>query len=53
MDENEYHLPILAQVLGPEHPDTLMILNNLALLYRAQGRYEEAEMLRQKYRKQQ
>jgi hypothetical protein len=32
-------------VLGPRHPDTLISLNNLALLYRAQGRYSEAEPL--------
>ena len=26
------------RVLGPEHPDTLLSVNNLAELYRAQGR---------------
>jgi Tetratricopeptide repeat len=31
--------------LGPEHPYTAQILNNLAELYRDQGRYEEAERL--------
>jgi tetratricopeptide (TPR) repeat protein len=28
---------------GPDHPDTAMSLNNLAELYRSQGRYDEAE----------
>jgi hypothetical protein len=31
--------------LGSEHPDTLMTLSKLAELYRAQGRYGEAEPL--------
>jgi tetratricopeptide (TPR) repeat protein len=36
----------LAQItLGKEHPNTLMTVNNLALLYQAQGRYDEAEAL--------
>ncbi|KAI4599602.1 hypothetical protein KJ359_001699 [Pestalotiopsis sp. 9143b] len=30
-------------VLGPEHPDTLASMNNLALVLRSQGKYEEAE----------
>ena len=30
---------------GKEHPDTLVSMNNLALLYRSQGRYGEAEPL--------
>ena len=33
------------RVLGPEHPDTLISVNNLADLYKAQGRYGEAEPL--------
>ena len=33
------------RVLGPEHPDTLATVNNLASLYRSQGRYGEAEPL--------
>ncbi|VFM95090.1 MAG: Tetratricopeptide repeat-containing protein [Candidatus Kentron sp. G] len=33
--------------LGPEHPDTLTSLNNLAMLYESQGRYGEAEPLLQ------
>jgi eukaryotic-like serine/threonine-protein kinase len=33
------------RVLGPEHPDTLISMNNLALLYREQGRYGQAEPL--------
>ena len=36
------------QVLGPEHPDTLPSVNNLAVLYQAQGRYGEAEPLYQR-----
>ncbi|VFN05884.1 MAG: Tetratricopeptide repeat-containing protein [Candidatus Kentron sp. G] len=33
------------RVLGAEHPQTLTNINNLALLYQAQGRYGEAELL--------
>src|SRR3984957_5138930 len=33
------------RVLGEEHPDTLMSMNNLALTYRNQGRWKEAEVL--------
>ncbi|MCI0410825.1 MAG: CHAT domain-containing protein, partial [Acidobacteria bacterium] len=36
------------QHLGPEHPDTLGSLNDLAMLYGSQDRYEEAEPLLQK-----
>ena len=32
-------------MLGKEHPDTLISVNNLAVLYQAQGRYGEAEPL--------
>ena len=31
------------QVLGPDHPDVATNLNNLASLYRGQGKYAEAE----------
>jgi tetratricopeptide (TPR) repeat protein len=31
--------------LGPEHPLTASSLSNLALLYKAQGKYEQAEPL--------
>jgi tetratricopeptide (TPR) repeat protein len=41
-------LTITEQVLGPDHPDTATSLNNLALLYEAQGRYGEAEPLYQR-----
>ncbi len=34
-----------AEGLGPEHPDVAQSLNNLAALYRAQGKYAEAEPL--------
>src|SRR5262245_11043664 len=33
------------KALGPEHPDVGTSLNNLATLYRAQGRLDEAEPL--------
>ncbi|KAJ5532069.1 P-loop containing nucleoside triphosphate hydrolase protein [Penicillium frequentans] len=33
------------QVLGPEHPDTLMSMSNLAHTYQYQGRWKEAEEL--------
>ncbi len=38
-------LAIYKQQLGPEHPFTATSLNNLAGLYRAQGKYEQAEPL--------
>jgi tetratricopeptide (TPR) repeat protein/nucleoside phosphorylase len=41
-------LEIREQRLGAIHPDTAESLNNLALLYRAQGRYSEAEPLYQR-----
>jgi len=31
--------------LGDTHPDTITSMNNLAMLYDAQGRYREAELL--------
>jgi tetratricopeptide (TPR) repeat protein len=34
--------------LGPDHPDTAQSLNNLAALYRAQGKYVQAEPLYQR-----
>ena len=36
---------ILEQALGKDHPDVAASLNNLAELYRAQGRYADAEPL--------
>ncbi|TVQ15794.1 MAG: tetratricopeptide repeat protein, partial [Leptolyngbya sp. DLM2.Bin27] len=35
------------QLLGEAHPDVASSLNNLALLYKSQGRYSEAEPLLQ------
>ena len=35
------------RVLGPEHPDTLSTVNNLATLYTDQGKYELAKPLYQ------
>ena len=32
-------------MLGEEHPDTLTSMDNLAFLYRNQGKYAEAEPL--------
>jgi Tfp pilus assembly protein PilF len=32
-------------VLGPEHPDTLRSMNNLAVVYDDQGKYAQAEAL--------
>jgi Flp pilus assembly protein TadD len=32
-------------VLGPEHPNTLAIMSNLALVLNSQGKYEEAEVM--------
>ena len=31
--------------LGEKHPNTLTSMNNLALLYQSQGRYDHAELL--------
>ncbi len=36
------------QEFGPDHPDLATDLNNLALLYEAQGRYAEVEPLYQR-----
>jgi tetratricopeptide (TPR) repeat protein len=33
------------EVLGPEHPDTLTSMSNLALVLDSQGKYEEAEAM--------
>ena len=38
-------LAIFEKELGPDHPDLGMPLNNLALLYHAQGRHADAEPL--------
>jgi hypothetical protein len=37
--------PFREKVLGPDHLSTAISLNNLAELYRVQGRYGEAETL--------
>ena len=36
---------VFERILGKEHPDTLTSINNLAVLYQYQDRYEEAEPL--------
>ena len=41
-------LAIEEKALGPEHPDVATSLNNLAELYRDQGKYGEAEPLYQR-----
>ncbi len=41
-------MAIREQALGPDHPSFATSLNNLALLYRAQDRFEEAESLYQR-----
>ncbi len=38
----ERALAIREKVLGAEHPDTALSFNNLAALYRSQGKYEQA-----------
>ena len=38
-------LAIKEKALGPDHPEVALALNNLAELYRDQGRYAEAEPL--------
>jgi tetratricopeptide (TPR) repeat protein len=40
-------LRIRQKVLGPEHPDTALSLNNLGSLYQAMGEYAKAEPLYQ------
>jgi tetratricopeptide (TPR) repeat protein len=37
------------QLLGPDHPDTLLAMKNLAATYHELGRYEEAEYLEAQY----
>jgi len=41
-------LAICEQLLGAEHPDIVLALNNLAELYQRQGKYEPAEPLYQR-----
>src|SRR4051794_20331601 len=41
----EQALALARQALGPRHPNTLQSMNNLAVLYKDQGRYAEAEPL--------
>ncbi len=38
-------MEIIKKTLGDDHPQIAIRLNNLALLYESQGRYEEAEPL--------
>ncbi|KAI1742224.1 hypothetical protein F4680DRAFT_464108 [Xylaria scruposa] len=41
-------LDINKEMLGPNHPDTLLSMDNLALTYQNQGRWKEAELLQVK-----
>ena len=41
-------LDLHKKVLGLEHPDTLRSINNLAVTYSAEGKYEEAGELQLK-----
>jgi tetratricopeptide (TPR) repeat protein len=41
-------LALYERVLGPDHPHVATSLHNLAALYRAQGRYDQAEPLYQR-----
>src|SRR5262245_51476977 len=43
VDVAKQSLGIREKMLGPEHPAVGLALNNLAALYREQGRYVEAE----------
>ena len=36
-------LKVAENTFGPDHPNVALSLNNLALVYQAQGRYAEAE----------
>src|SRR5262249_22960551 len=38
-------LDIRRRVLGEEHPDTLTSVNNVASIYRDEGKYRDAELL--------
>ena len=44
----ERALTIREQRLGPQHPDTAISLNSLAILYADQGKYAQAEPLHQR-----
>jgi hypothetical protein len=39
-------LELRKKVLGPEHPDVLESMNNLALVLKKQGKYKTAEKMR-------
>ena len=41
-------LDLCEKVLGTEHPDTLRSMNNLAVKYSVEGKYEEAGELQLK-----
>ena len=38
-------LKVAEEIVGPDHPDVAVSLNNLALLYKTQGHYAQAEPL--------
>jgi serine/threonine protein kinase/Tfp pilus assembly protein PilF len=41
----EQSLALRKQTVGPDHPDTLVVMNDLAVAYLARGRFDEAEAL--------
>ena len=41
----QHSLSILEKAVGKEHPDVATSVNNLALLYLAQGKFDQAEPL--------
>ena len=45
---HQLRLAIREKVLGPDHPDVAVSLNNLGVLYQNQGRYDDAEPLYQR-----
>ncbi|KAL1920685.1 uncharacterized protein VTP21DRAFT_1062 [Calcarisporiella thermophila] len=45
----EISVVISGNIYGPEHPDMASSVNNLAILYRNQGKHEQAEPLQGKY----
>jgi len=48
LETSQKALELAERQLGPEHPDVATSLNNLAELYREQGRYAQAEPLQKR-----
>ena len=49
LGHDQRSISIKEKALGPDHPDLATSLNNLAILYRSQGRYEDTEPLYQRF----